>query len=156
MESPSWAPFLVRRTFSGSCWCRTPVRNNDRHSSIMVNIIIVFLLHNVCVCTIVKGEGVSPNAWTHNDAWCPNIFPFSLSCMRAPSNIFLYIISFYHSFSCVYRDFALSQFLIYMSIYHIILSFMSNICHIINLSCLQTHQFISCTCHTVSYIMAVT
>ena len=62
------APFLVRRAFSGSFWCRTPVRNSD-HDNIRINIMVVFLLDcrnimitimivslpcNVRICTIVK------------------------------------------------------------------------------------------------------
>ena len=39
----SWAPFLIGRAFSGSCWCRTPIKNSNRRS-IRINTMIVSLL----------------------------------------------------------------------------------------------------------------
>ena len=72
------------------------------------NIMIVSLPRSVCIHTIVK-EGVSSDAWTHNDTWCPNVFPFIILYNNL-SSVFFYIISFYHNFSCVYRGCALCQF----------------------------------------------
>ena len=52
-------PFLVGRAFFGSCWWRTPVRNNNRHNCIMINIKIVPLSCSIRVRTIVKEKGSS-------------------------------------------------------------------------------------------------
>ena len=68
----------------------------DRHNS-MINIMIVFLSCNVCVCTIIKW--VFLDACTHNGARSPNIFPFSLSCMTIPL-VFSFISYHYHLIAC--------------------------------------------------------
>ena len=142
-------PFFVRRAFSRSCWCWTSIRNSDCRS-IIINIMIISLPHSVHVRTIVKEKGVSPITWTHYDTWGPNIFSFIIM-YNNPRNIFLYIISFYHNFSCVYIGLDI------MSIHRIqchsyYISFMSSICPIINMSCLLTYHIISCTYHIIHCI----
>ena len=109
--------FLVRRALSWSCWCWTPVRNSDLHS-IITNIMIISLSCSVHIRIIVKDEWVSPGAWTHNDTWGPNIFYF-IMLYNNTSSVFLYIISFYHNFPCIYLGCALCQ-LITLLVNHII------------------------------------
>ena len=121
-------PFLIGQAFSGSYWCQTPIKNSDCHDSVMVNIMIVSMPRSVRVYTIVKGEGVSPNAWG------PNIFPFSISYISTPlASSFISFYHIFHAWSGLYfmsiRHFACQS-------YHI--SFMLHICHIIAFSCLQT------------------
>ena len=90
-------PFIVRRAFSWSYCFRTPVRNSDRQSIIM-NIMIVFLPRSVRVHTIIK-EGYFPDAWTHNDAWGPNIFNH---CHVRQHLSFSFISCYFHpSFPCI-------------------------------------------------------
>ena len=102
--------FLVRRAFSDSCWCRTPVRNSEHHDSIMINIMIVLLSYSVCIHTIMKDKE-HPSMHEHRIMHeVPNIFPFSLSLntsLLAPSFISYHLS--YHFSNC------LSYYLSYLS-----------------------------------------
>ena len=86
-------PFLGWDNILGSC-CWTPVRYSDCRN-IMINIMIIFLPHNVHIHTIIK-RGVFPDAWTHNDAWSPNVFLSSnTTSFRFPSYHIIFIITFH-------------------------------------------------------------
>ena len=91
-----------------------------------------------------RKNGISADAWTHNDAWGPNIFLFSLSCMTTPL-AFSFVSYHYHNFSCNYKV-----------VYHVktsyCMSFISyilpcHVYHIVNISCLSTYHVIPYTYH---------
>ena len=135
-------PFLNRASILLSC-CRTPDKNSDC-CNIMLNIMIVFLPHNVRVHTIAK-VGYS-SMQEHNDAWGRNIFIHYH--VKQPLSLFLRIISFYNIVfkACIGVEYR---------IFHIIHGFMSYHAHNIsfNISYHIMHVSYHKTCHNMYYIV---